>query len=127
MGKKKLIFLIPAVVLVLFAIIYIVVSGNFFNRGESAEKADSSEMIIEEVNAKSSKASENIKKETAEIRMPPQCTVCPKRPLCHVCAAVCITETGYFDRVPEYVCAQTDEIICEAWKIYQEREKTDEN
>ena len=70
---------------------------------------------------------ENIKKETAEIRMPPQCTVCPKRPLCHVCAAVCITETGYFDRVPEYVCAQTDEIICEAWKIYQEREKTDEN
>lgn len=70
---------------------------------------------------------ESIKRETAAIRMPSQCTSCPKRPICPVCAAVCITETGHFDKVPYYVCQQTDETIKATWKAYQEKEKENEN
>lgn len=54
---------------------------------------------------------ETIKAETAKIRLPGKCGSCPKRPVCSVCAAVCITETGEFDKVPDYLCRQTDETI----------------
>ena len=60
---------------------------------------------------------EYIKAETAKIRTPAQCASCPKRPVCAMCAAVCVTETGAFDQVPAYVCQQTEESIrlaCEA-------------
>ena len=66
-----------------------------------------------------------IKKETAAIRIPSQCTSCPKRPVCPVCAAVCITETGRFDGVPDYVCKKTEETIRATWKAYQEKENED--
>ena len=52
-----------------------------------------------------------IREETAKIRMPAQCTGCAKRAVCPVCAAVCVTETGAFDKVPEYTCLQTDATI----------------
>lgn len=68
-----------------------------------------------------------IKKETSKIRIPSKCTVCPKRPVCPVCAAVCVTETGRFDGVPDYVCEQTDETIRATWKAYQERKKENED
>ncbi len=68
-----------------------------------------------------------IVEKTAEIRIPPQCTACPKRPVCPVCAAVCVTETGHFDGVPSYVCQQTEATIQETWKAYQERKTEDEN
>lgn len=54
---------------------------------------------------------EEIKTKTAVIRTPVKCVTCPKRPVCPVCAAVCVTETGAFDRVPKFVCRQTDETI----------------
>ena len=57
------------------------------------------------------KAWEYIREETVKIRTPAQCTSCPKKPVCPMCAAVCVTETGSFDKVPEYICRQTDTMI----------------
>lgn len=54
---------------------------------------------------------EQIRKATAQIRQPVKCAACPKKDICGVCAAVCITETGAFDRVPEYMCERTEEIL----------------
>ncbi len=45
---------------------------------------------------------------TRQIHTPVECANCAKRPICSVCAAVCVTETGRFDRVPQYVCQMTD-------------------
>jgi radical SAM protein with 4Fe4S-binding SPASM domain len=64
---------------------------------------------------------EQIRKQTREIRMPTKCAACDKKSLCAVCAAVCVTETGAFDRVPEYVCRQTEEMIRATWEAYEER------
>lgn len=52
---------------------------------------------------------QRIRRETAAIRMPDQCAACDKRSTCGVCAAVCMTETGRFDGVPEYMCRRTEE------------------
>lgn len=52
-----------------------------------------------------------IRQATAGIRTAPQCAGCPKKDVCSVCAAVCVTETGAFDATPEYECRMTDEII----------------
>lgn len=64
---------------------------------------------------------EQIRRETRAIRLPGKCAACPKRGVCSVCAAVCVTETGKFDGVPEYVCSMTDETIRLTWQAYQER------
>lgn len=64
---------------------------------------------------------QRIRTETAALRLPAKCTGCPKRGACPVCAAVCVTETGHFDGVPEYVCAMTDETIRRTWAAYEER------
>ena len=60
-------------------------------------------------------------RETAAIRMPKECAHCPRRELCPVCAAVCVTETGAFDRVPEYACRQTTQMIGATWREYEQR------
>lgn len=70
---------------------------------------------------------DTIRRETAAIRMPAKCGACPKRKVCAVCAAVCVTETGRFDGVPEYVCRQTDETIRATWRAYQERNESHED
>lgn len=54
---------------------------------------------------------ERIKAETRKIRLPKECAECSKKQVCPVCAAVRVTETGAFDKVPEYVCRMTDETI----------------
>ena len=54
---------------------------------------------------------QELRKKTAEIRLPGKCSVCPNRELCSVCAAVCLTETGHFDGVPDYVCQKTAEYV----------------
>ena len=69
------------------------------------------------------KAWEEIRQKTAAIRMPGKCGSCPKRAVCPVCAAVCVTETGKFDGVPDYVCQQTEETIRATWQAYLERSK----
>ncbi len=62
-----------------------------------------------------------IRSETKALRMPAECTSCPKRSVCAVCAAVCVTETGKFDGVPKYVCAMTDAVIAETRRADEER------
>lgn len=57
------------------------------------------------------KAWEKLKRETENIHQPPKCLSCEKRKICGVCAAVCVTETGAFDKIPRYMCERTSEII----------------
>ncbi len=64
-----------------------------------------------------------IREETAKIRMPAQCAGCAKKPLCPVCAAVCITETGSFDKVPVFACNQVDETIRIAEELCRKKEE----
>lgn len=59
---------------------------------------------------------DKIKKETEKIVLPMECAVCSNRGICCVCAAVCQTETGGFEKKPEYVCKMTEEI----YKLTQE-------
>jgi MoaA/NifB/PqqE/SkfB family radical SAM enzyme len=47
---------------------------------------------------------EELKAETASIRLCPDCTNCPEKQTCMNCAAVTYTETGRFDGKPEYMC-----------------------
>ena len=64
---------------------------------------------------------EELRRRTRLIRISPECAACPKRGVCSVCAAVCVTETGRFDGRPEYVCEMTDEFIRLTWEAYLER------
>ena len=64
---------------------------------------------------------EELRTRTREIRTPPKCAGCQYRQVCSVCAAVCVTETGSFDKVPEYVCEMTKETVRATWQAYQER------
>lgn len=68
-----------------------------------------------------------IRAATKEIRLPAKCGNCPKRGACPVCAAVCVTETGRFDGVPEYVCAMTGETIRLTRQAYEERNPNHED
>lgn len=70
------------------------------------------------------KAWEEIRKATRQIRMPRECGVCEKRPVCAVCPAVCVTETGCFDKKPDYLCRMTEAIVSlteEACRIKDEQ------
>lgn len=62
---------------------------------------------------------QELRKKTKEIRLPSKCQSCSYKDLCPVCAAVCVTETGAFDKVPEYVCHQTEETVKETWEMAQ--------
>lgn len=64
---------------------------------------------------------EHIKAETRKIRLPKECAECNKKQVCPVCAAVRVTETGAFDKVPEYMCRMTDETIRLACEICGEK------
>lgn len=66
---------------------------------------------------------EELRRQTAAIRTPAECTACAHRELCQVCAAVCVAETGAFDRVPEYVCEQTRHFVEQTLRVHSERSK----
>ncbi len=66
---------------------------------------------------------QQILEETKKIRTPKECAACPKREACSVCAAVCLTETGRFDGVPQYMCRMTQELIDQTWRAYRERKE----
>ena len=50
---------------------------------------------------------EHVKRTAAAIRMAPKCSKCQLRDQCRPCAAMAMTETGTFDRIPEYRCQMT--------------------
>ena len=64
---------------------------------------------------------EQLRAATKEIRRPAKCITCPKQEICTVCAAVCVTETGRFDGVPEYVCSMTEAVIRATQAANEER------
>ncbi|MBP9988927.1 MAG: SPASM domain-containing protein, partial [Ruminococcus sp.] len=55
----------------------------------------------------------DIKSQTEKLRLYKGCTECKYRFFCNVCAAVCLAETGDFDKKPEYVCKMTEETYFE--------------
>lgn len=50
---------------------------------------------------------EQTKTQTRQIRLPEECLSCKFSGICNVCAAMCIAETGEFNKVPEYICRMT--------------------
>ena len=51
---------------------------------------------------------EKIREMTDMIRLPAECSTCKDKELCRVCASMCQSETGRFDRKPGYVCRMTE-------------------
>lgn len=47
---------------------------------------------------------EQVKNETAAITLPAACAGCNAKDVCHACAAMVITESGCFHKVPQYRC-----------------------
>ena len=66
---------------------------------------------------------ERLRAATAEIRMPSACGSCSHKDICGVCAAVCLTETGRFDGVPEYVCEKARHTVRLTKQAFAERER----
>ena len=70
----------------------------------------------------------NVKKVSSAIRMSPQCSKCQMRDQCKACAAMAVTETGRFDKVPEYRCqmmhAYDEACRLLEYQILQNREKS---
>lgn len=54
------------------------------------------------------RAWEEVRRDTALIHMPAECTNCSKRTKCSVCAASCIAENGDAGVKPEYICQMTE-------------------
>lgn len=52
----------------------------------------------------------NVKKFTCEVRLPKKCLDCKYRNFCNVCMAVCYTESGKTDALPEYVCQYSENL-----------------
>ena len=47
---------------------------------------------------------EQVKASTAAIRLPAKCAGCNAKDICHACAAMVFTESGSFDKAPQYRC-----------------------
>lgn len=59
-----------------------------------------------------------------QIRLPVECSNCCNRKICKICAAMCLCESGSFDKKPEYVCEMIDARV---EKYYQELKKLNSN
>lgn len=62
---------------------------------------------------------ESVRALTSTVMMPKECTACPQKDHCAVCAAACLTETGASSTRPDYVCRLTreyDRLLCEKYK-----------
>lgn len=70
------------------------------------------------------KAWKQLVAEVKTIRLPKKCVSCKYSNICHACAAMCYTETGHFDHVPEYVC-QMSKGVYELTKKEQGEEYAD--
>lgn len=51
---------------------------------------------------------ERIREGASQLCFPSECASCTNREICHVCPAMCQTETGSSDKKPEYVCEMAD-------------------
>ena len=60
---------------------------------------------------------QKIHTEADKIRLPKECAACDKKNICRACAAMSLSETGSFDKRPEYACRMAEQIKQE---YYQE-------
>lgn len=51
-----------------------------------------------------SNAWQAVKEQTCRIQLPAQCAACTVKDTCRACAAMVVTESGRFDKVPQYRC-----------------------
>lgn len=61
---------------------------------------------------------EEITAATQSLRIPGKCTECRYKPVCKVCVAACLLETGSYDGIPEYLCRYSEEyarLLKEEW------------
>ena len=63
---------------------------------------------------------DELRSRTAQLPNPAKCKGCKYRNFCSVCSAVCVSETGRFDGVPEYVCRMTEQTAHYTEQAYQE-------
>lgn len=66
------------------------------------------------------------KSASAAIRLPSDCVSCKYKNACHACAAMCVTETGKFDKRPDYVCEMTRESVRLTLDEYEKRKKNED-
>lgn len=66
---------------------------------------------------------QELRRQAAQIRLPAKCNGCDYKEICGSCAAVCYTETGSFDRVPEYMCRRAKGIVRQTQIAWEERKK----
>lgn len=52
---------------------------------------------------------EEVKTETWKLSIPEECTKCKYHPICKVCVAASLLETGAYDGVPDYLCRYSEE------------------
>lgn len=64
---------------------------------------------------------EQLRRQVSQIRTPAKCVSCDYKDICGVCAAVCLTETGRFDAVPEYMCQRAKEIVRQTQIAWEKR------
>ena len=65
------------------------------------------------------RAWEEVRQLTRTVMMPKECSACPKKNRCAVCAAACLAETGFSDVRPDYICRMTqeyDRLLCDKYK-----------
>lgn len=75
------------------------------------------------------RAWEETREFTAGIRLPAECEVCSYADRCYICAAASYTETGAFDKKPEYLCRMSESLYRLAQDKYaiKEDKNTDED
>lgn len=69
---------------------------------------------------------ERTKSAAAAIRLPSECVSCKYKNACHACAAMCVTETGRFDKRPDYVCRMTEKSVQLTLDEYEKRKKSED-
>ena len=60
---------------------------------------------------------EKIKKQVAQIRLPAACATCGLKESCRACAAMVYTESGCFDKIPQYRCEMAHQMIPQREKL----------
>lgn len=63
-----------------------------------------------------------VRSDASEIRLPAECRSCKYKSYCNVCAAVCKTETGCFDKKPDYVCRLSESLNRLSAELLKEEE-----
>ena len=66
---------------------------------------------------------ENAKNIVSDITLPVKCAGCGKKDECRACAAMVYTETGTYDKVPQYRCEMTKNYPKACKKVLKELEQ----